>query len=1106
MYKNMEEVKLKFDLIKDHKPRATKKLNELGDILSSAYVINPVIANEMWQYIIDLNISDDISFSKFYIAQVFNKLTTKMKPKDATEFLAMNPTRVRLMIIHGYSGGTLWHCLDILLNVYIASESVDNALILLEYFYEKFGGLNSGNSEIINVVKNTTRICAECITTGQHQETANAILNEVGSSSNVEVNTYVDIVKAIYNIAGEFDFDVLFEAAIEEKYPMEFFDLLWVAKEKYSETELRNKWIEYLDNCEGNEVRPYNYIRESGLEYGESKLKFYVDLECSADELLDYYFCRSNIYEVEKGVIWIWIELREWDLFTKYIAQTIMNTSESSFEHSHIHVVLKSYMDSCFLEEWCDSTDNYGRSYKKLMKTRAKEFGDTLAKISAISVGSEVHESYHEFIKAFLQKLNGNLDSVLELGFDDEVDLRKAEDRLKEYIHDFLESGKLIHEGWGTKYKLIKNALCEEVTGNCEGNQITYKIDITKMLAKSLGIEGDEEEKDIDESLERDYRLALDDEVAEFYFKHYPLEYNERASLLSACVRKNDINRAIELIDLMIETEKNEEYDELNGWGRQNMLTFYYLIDEYDYGKKEEWRGQNFTDDMRQIVKQLVHRMMPHLPDKAQQELKKQLYKVDPENDDNNEYIEELLEDVDVYTTFPKPRGKGGAPNINRMSAEITSSFERLSSMNRLDVIVEIMTKFASVRDILKPVSFDTWMRTMSSALKDGDMIKVFRDNRFIFEAWLDGDNLREWDIKCVAENLATSCTREEFIEFRNLVISKKGKIAGLDSCFKATSENTPKQIIVDGQTVQVKLDYVEVMGDSPVLCTEIHLISEAKTRKLDSVRLIKCEINGMETKDCRFISEMDEEPTIGYKIFDVNKETSDELTIYSDFFEQNGIDEINQIILKLVVMDNDVEVIEELSEVIIILDDASGEYKVTAEAKSVKCNINTSNEEDINSDVKKLPSNVLQTELNPKKNVNQIEMEMEMDSIGFEDMVIYDGDVLVEFCGINFLKDPETLILKIRCDNHTDAMKQLWLKNLLVNRESHSFIQLLGYVEANDSGYCNYILEGVVYDEIESIEFIIEVDDLDYNTLAISKNVKLNVNIANETFNVSVK
>ena len=161
----------------------------------------------------------------------------------------------------------------------------------------------------------------------------------------------------------------------------------------------------------------------------------------------------------------------------------------------------------------------------------------------------------------------------------------------------------------------------------------------------------------------------------------------------------------------------------------------------------------------------------------------KSLYKIDPKSEDTDEYITQLLEDADVYTTFPKPRGKGGAPNINRMSEEFMHCFERLSKMGRLDVVAEIMGKFAAVHDVLKPVRFNTWMSSMARGLQSGEMIKIFRLNKGIFEAWLSGDDLRDWDILNVARGIADGCTRAEFMEFRNLVISRRGKVDGLDAC-----------------------------------------------------------------------------------------------------------------------------------------------------------------------------------------------------------------------------------------------------------------------------------------------------------------------------------
>ena len=1138
MIKDWSEIQERYDAIKDHKPRASKKLNELGDILSSAYMIDPDEADQMWQYIVDLNVADDITFSKFYIAQVFNKLTDRMKPEDATAFLAMNPERLQMMIMYGYDGGTLWRCLDTLMRGYIASEDVAGAMVCVEYFYDKFGGINSGHPDISTVAGNVAKICADHIARGDNEDTAAELLTELGESENDNVNTYVEIVKAINGIGGPFDYEELLDSALENRHPTEFFDLLWAARNDMDTDDLRDKWVEYVQDCDEDEVRPYNYINEDEEDYEESKLKFYVDLEKDTDELLEYYFNRPNLYDVEKGDIWAWIESRDWDRFIKYLAQTVMCTPEESFDWSSVKRELDDYMRASFYDDYMDSTDHYGRSYRDLMREHSGEFADALSKISAITVGCDSHESFHEFIKDYIQKQSGNLDALKAVGFDDEVDTRTAEDRLKEYVHDFLMSGEEVHEGRSTKYSLIQDALREELHGPRGGNVHTVNIDISGILAKALGVDlGDsaaddeaEEEPEVDQELERDYRLAQDDEIAEFYFQHFPQEYMKRKELISACVRKGDVSRAIELIDMMAETKGNEGYEELNGWGRQNMLTMMYLIDEYAYGKEDRWdTKKDITDEMREVVKQLVYRMMPYLSQKSAAELKeKSLYKIDPKSEDTDEYITQLLEDADVYTTFPKPRGKGGAPNINRMSEEFMHCFERLSKMGRLDVVAEIMGKFAAVHDVLKPVRFNTWMSSMARGLQSGEMIKIFRLNKGIFEAWLSGDDLRDWDILNVARGIADGCTRAEFMEFRNLVISRRGKVDGLDACYQATSENTENQELFDGETVKIDLDYINIEGSDPVSVVEIHLLTTAKTRKLDSVRLLKCEINGLETKDCGFLSEMDEEPTIGYHIYGVNDESQDELTIYSDFFEENDIDEVKKIVLQFVIMDDDADVIEEVSDVVIELDDITGEYKVVQTAESVNCYVDVDDEDDEDDsnsggasiDLSDLLRQLLQGrsssdddsgEEEPEEDEDELEDEDDEDSDDeeFEDITIYDdGEALVDFCGVEFDSFSEEVTLRIWCRNRSDENRKFWISEITVNGKSHATWELIGQ-EEEDSDYCDYTVsnvEEIDYEEIETIEFQIEVDDDDNNEIGMSKTVSLRVDTDDEAFKTRIR
>ena len=1108
MIKNWSEIQERYDAIKDHKPRASKKLNELGEILSSAYMLDPDKADQMWQYIVDLNVADDITFSKFYIAQVFNKLTDRMKPEDATAFLAMNPERLQMMIMYGYDGGTLWRCLDTLMRGYIAFEDVNGAMLCVSYFYDKFGGINSGYPDIYTVAGNVANICVDHIRRKEQAEMATELLTELGKSENDDVNSYFEIIKAINEIGGPFDYESLLESALENRHPTEFFDLLWVARNDLDEEALRDKWVKYVQGCDEDEIGPWNYIREDDTDYRYSKVKFYVDLEKETDELLEYFFASPNLHDVEKGIIWTWFEEGDLNRFVKYLSKTLMCTSEENFSFSSIKYELKNYMDESFL------VGPFGKTYDSIMKDRKRQLAEALSSISAITIGCEAHESFHAIIRNYIQREFGSIDILNAAGFNDKLETRTAEERLKDYIHSFLISGKALHQNHNVEYSLIKDALDDEYKASKP--KLDLKDFFNTPIDKIDDFMANYDEDKEDYKWERKYRFAQDEEITEFYFHHCPDEYYLRESMISSCVRKGDINRAIELIDMMADTKDNEGYN-VNDWGWKNRRTMESLIDEYAYKKGNSWNssGESITDEMREIVRQLVYRAMRYLPQEAAEKLREDsLYKIDPQSEDTDEYIMQLLEDTDAYIAFAKNRRQGGAVDINRISNRLNQCFEHLSKMGRLDVVAEIMGKLAIVGDDLKPVRFSTWMSTMTRELKHGELIKIFRINKGIFEAWLSGDGLRDWDILNVARGIVDGCTRAEFMEFRNLVISRRGKVDGLDACYQATSENTETQEMFDGETAKISLDYINIGGSRSVSFISINLLTTAKTRKLDSVRLLKCVINGIGTTDCGFISEMDEEPKIGYKVFRVNEESHDSLTIYSEFFEKNSIDEVNKIVLQFAIMDDDVDVIEEVSDVVIELDNVTGEYKVTQKAKSLNCFINIDEEEEeYEGDIDRsvidfsVSQRLLQGRFSSDGNEQVEEDTIEFDSDNFSDITIYEDDqgVIIDFCGIEFDEDKETISLIIWCSNHTDEKRELWLDNLIIDGENRVSIQLLGTIEANDCDFFYFEISDIAYSLVDSVDFEVEVDDTDNTELGRTRHVSLELDTGDESFKGSV-
>lgn len=149
-----------------------------------------------------------------------------MKPEDATTLLTMEPERVQLMIMYGYEGGTLWRCLNTLLKGYLSADEVDNAMVCLGYFYDKFSGIEFDAQKIIKVIRNVVQLCAECINSKDNEESAEGLLIELGKSDNDKINTCVDMLCAINSIGSTFDFEKIFKFAKENKCVTDFFNLL----------------------------------------------------------------------------------------------------------------------------------------------------------------------------------------------------------------------------------------------------------------------------------------------------------------------------------------------------------------------------------------------------------------------------------------------------------------------------------------------------------------------------------------------------------------------------------------------------------------------------------------------------------------------------------------------------------------------------------------------------------------------------------------------------------------------------------------------------------------------------------------------------------------
>lgn len=360
----------------------------------------------------------------------------------------------------------------------------------------------------------------------------------------------------------------------------------------------------------------------------------------------------------------------------------------------------------------------------------------------------------------------------------------------------------------------------------------------------------------------------------------------------------------------------------------------------------------------------------------------------------NEDYIKQLLEDVDVYTSYPRPRGKGSRQNIHRIHYELLDCFEKLSEMGRLDIVPTILIKLINTQDLKSNVPMDTWIWRMTD-LSPKDCLSLFHMDKEVFKQWLTKTK-RDSDIIKFAEKIGKVCSKDEFLEFVNFVKEYHGKVPGIFYCFPSNSENSPDQILFHGKACIVTFDCIDTMNNSDSIATaDVYLKILPIDDEVDSLKISDCMVNGISlgdedygfyadekitnisvsNKDWPFeayktgyikmpktnfadgglkfpdidnisIEVLDEVPqntndiyaqlTLGLingKWIPITNSDSDlnfaNFTIYTDFFEENRIKEIEKLEIKFVFLDDDENTIEKSPNILLELDYTTGNYIV---------------------------------------------------------------------------------------------------------------------------------------------------------------------------------
>lgn len=353
-------------------------------------------------------------------------------------------------------------------------------------------------------------------------------------------------------------------------------------------------------------------------------------------------------------------------------------------------------------------------------------------------------------------------------------------------------------------------------------------------------------------------------------------------------------------------------------------------------------------------------------------------------------YIKQLLEDLEIYTTYPKPRGKGGVQNVKRMSEEFRQCFGKLTKMNKLDIVLTIMSKFADVKDVMKPIRFETWIMIMIDQLSENDCLKLYQMNNGFFEKWID-ENADNRGIKEFAKKIGVICSKTEFLDFIRFVTEHHGKVPGIYSCFPSNRENIQKQILINGKNAVVFFEFIDIDYNQPYIAeAEVHLKINPLNSDVKYLKILDCIVNEIPVSEYSFLDFETsvpicysneniefEEYKVGYikiskilssggilDIQDIEPEISDPInddtldtyvkltlglkdgdwipitnsnpdmnqisfTIYTNFFEDNEIDEISSLKLSIALLDENECIMEESEIVMIELDYFTGDYVV---------------------------------------------------------------------------------------------------------------------------------------------------------------------------------
>lgn len=827
MTKTIEQLSAEFDAIKDKKTKGAKKLGTLSDILTSVYAIDLEIASNMWSYLVELNASDGPASSKYFVAQVFNKMTSILDEADAARLLAMDPKRVELFVMQGYVGSNLWKYFTPLIRGLIEADMSLQACDFITWCLRKIEVDGDGpkdesralvrneepdNQECLieqrRLVRKACAVCEQYILADSafagemrmrsdspwaskapetflgigmrfdlksdapkgHGSTAFQVLQALSETNPEEGIAFIVNSTILLSESGlSPDFDALFAIASICKEPDYYLELLWAAKDSLDEDELRAKWEEMcLQHEEGDPAGSVDFSDDFARAKGKSKRAFYTNLAISSDIISDYCFrvlgMGDQITNGFEGLFETLVFRSEWERATRYLVQSLLNSQHSSSldilkykPFALANDIIRSFDDESY--KW--GTDRYWD-----VRGKAEPYANMLLDVIDATTELPEHDDLVFAVKPVVESLTDNALILGRLKAHDDFGDQTAEEMFKQYAK------RAVQRGTGSissdsRFELLMDALRNDgLSFECGGDEVTTAFCL---------------------------RMAQDESVAQMFFAQLRGRVRERTQLLSACIRCGDVERALALVDLMSTTTDTENYDKPKGWGKQNGYTIFYLIEEYgdDSLVGPSSKHEGVTPQMRQMAGMVAERAIPLLPEELQRPVGMTLYKVRPDQIDEEQFVNGVLTELELAVVPKKKRKEklrvhGLAPEM-----AVRNSYPVLAKIGRLDVVGHILMRFHEEQTAVRITSendymFNSEMHGIFSRLSKEDVCGLLARCPEVFEAWFDDKYASKDSIQRLLNIVNYVQNRELHESLVSLILSHKCKRFKFDLSYKS--------------------------------------------------------------------------------------------------------------------------------------------------------------------------------------------------------------------------------------------------------------------------------------------------------------------------------